>query len=88
MSRCENHPIDRQPLRNPFRSEQDAFRLLLIVGGAVLGIVVAATLGGPWVGVPVAVLLGAMATRATYRWLRGALGQREETGEEDPRADA
>lgn len=65
-------------MRNPFRSEQDAFRLLLIIGAAVLGIVVAATLGGPWVGVPVAVILGAVATRATYRWLREALGEREE----------
>lgn len=64
-----------EPLRNPFRSEADAFRLLLIVGGAVLAVVVAATLGGPWVGGPVALLLLVIGTRATYRWLRRAMGE-------------
>ena len=57
-------------LRNPFRSEADAFRLLLIIGAAVVAITLAGVLGGPWVGVPVAVLLIGAGIRAAYRWLR------------------
>lgn len=66
-----------RPLRNPFRSEQDAFRLLVIVGGAVAAIVLAATLGGPWVGVPVAAVLIAAGLRASARWLRRAIAERD-----------
>jgi hypothetical protein len=61
------------PLRNPFRSEADAFRLLVIVGVSVAAIVAAAALGGPWLGVPVAVILIAAGIRASYRWLRRSL---------------
>lgn len=70
-----------EPLRNPFRSEADAFRLLLIVGAAVLAVVLAATLGGPWVGGPVALVLLAVGARATYRWLRRAMAEPEADAE-------
>ncbi len=64
-----------EALRNPFRSERDAFRLLVIVGVSVAAIVLAAAIGGPWVGVPVALLLLAAAARASYRWLRVSLAE-------------
>jgi hypothetical protein len=60
-------------LRNPFRSEADAFRLLVIIGVSVAAIAAAAVLGGPWLGVPLAVILIAVGTRASYRWLRHSI---------------
>ncbi len=69
---------EQKALRNPFRSEQDAFRLLVLVGASVLAIVVAGVLGGPWLGVPVALLLLAAASRASFRWLRQSLQEPEE----------
>ena len=71
--------VDKR-LRNPFRSEADAFRLLIIVGLAVLAVVVAAAIGGAWLGVPVAVVLLFLGGRASYRWLRLALSSPEGLG--------
>lgn len=65
--------MDDRPLRNPFRSEADAFRLLVIIGIAVGVVVIAASIGGAWLGFPVAVLLLAVGTRACFRWLRQSL---------------
>lgn len=70
-------------LRNPFRSEADAFRLLLIIGAGVLSVVVAAAIAGAWLAVPVAVVLLALAARASYRWLQRALA----AGELEPDRD-
>lgn len=77
------------PLRNPFRSEADAFRLLVIIGASVAAIAAAAALGGPWLGLPVAVILIAAGMRASYRWLRRSLeapatGEAPPDGEEAP----
>jgi hypothetical protein len=70
-----------KPWRNPFRSEADAFRLLVIIAVSVGAVVIAAKLGGVWAGVPVALILLALATRATLRWLKVAVGERDaETG--------
>ena len=50
-------------MSNPFRSEAQAFRLVLVTVGAFAVIAVASLLGGAWVGVPVwALLTGAAAT--------------------------
>jgi len=50
-------------VRNPFRSEAEAFRFVLMTVGAFAAIAVASLLGGAWVGVPVwAVLTAATAT--------------------------
>lgn len=77
--------MDDTRRRNPFRSEADAFRLLLIIGAAVVAITLAAVLGGPWVGVPAAVLLTAVGVRATYRWLREEIKSPEgDAGETSP----
>ena len=44
-------------MRNPFRSESDAFTfLLLVIGGAAL-VVVASVIAGWWVGLPVAIVV-------------------------------
>ena len=67
-------------LRNPFRSENDAFRLLVIMGVAIAIMVAAAKLGGPWVGIPVAVIVFGIGFRATWRWLRLAIAEREAEG--------
>ena len=40
-------------MRNPFRSEAEAFRFLLVTVGAFAAIAVASLVGGAWVGVPV-----------------------------------
>lgn len=75
-----------QRLRNPFRNEADAFRLLLIIGGGIAAVVVAALVGGAWLGVPVAAVLLALAARASYRWLRISLaaGDWEVERDEEP----
>lgn len=67
-----------RPLRNPFRSEADAFRLLGLIGAGVAAIVVAAVLGGALVGVPVAVILIGLAIRASFRWTRQQVGAPDE----------
>ncbi len=76
--------MEDEPLRNPFRSEADAFRLLVIMGGSVAAIVIAAAVGGPWLGVPVALILLAAGTRATYRWLKVSISSPDEDEEEAP----
>jgi hypothetical protein len=40
-------------MTNPFGSESDAYRFVLLTVGAFAAIAVASALGGPWVGVPV-----------------------------------
>jgi hypothetical protein len=68
-------------LRNPFRSEQDAFRLLVLIGLGVLAVVLTATLAGGWAGLAVALILLAIAARATFRWLRASVAERESVPE-------
>lgn len=46
-------------MRNPFRSEAEAFRFLLVTLGAFAAIALASLLGGAWVGVPVWAVLTA-----------------------------
>jgi hypothetical protein len=54
-------------LRNPLRSEAEAYRFLIVSILAAAVIVVASVLGGPWAGVPVAVVtIGAV----TWWYLR------------------
>jgi hypothetical protein len=48
-------------MRNPFRSEAEAFRFLLATIVAFAAIAVAALVGGTWYGVGVAILVGAVA---------------------------
>lgn len=74
-------------MRNPFRSEADAFRLLVLIGGGVLVIIVAGLLGGAAAGIPVALVLAAFAARATYRWIRLGLAPPDDPAAAQPPAD-
>lgn len=73
--------MEDSELRNPFRSEADAFRLLLLIGLGVLAVVLAAVAGGGWVGLGVAVVLLAIAGRATFRWLQASVAERDRAPE-------
>jgi len=53
-------------MRNPFRSESDAFFFLLLVIVSFALITVASALGGWWIGVPVAIL-ATLGVIAVYR---------------------
>ena len=58
-------------MRNPFRSEAEAFRLVLVTVAAFAAIAAASILGGAWVGVPVWAGLTAAATGFYLLWRRG-----------------
>ena len=58
-------------MRNPFRSETEAFHFLLVTVAAFAAITVASLLGGAWVGVPVWAVLTAAAA-SFYLVQRGA----------------
>lgn len=60
-------------IRNPFRSEADAFRVLMIaaVCGAVL--IAAGLLVGSWLGLVLGGIMAAFAARSVVGWLRAAL---------------
>lgn len=67
-------------MRNPFRSEADAFRVAMMIVGAGAVVIAATVLVGSWLGVVlglIAILIGAW---ATIGWLRVALGERDEDG--------
>jgi hypothetical protein len=63
-------PHAQKPRRNPFRSEQDAFRVLLYILAAALIIFLAATLISTWLGVVLAIIAVALGTIQTTIWLR------------------
>jgi GABA permease len=58
-------------MRNPFRSEAEAFRFLLVTVAAFAAIAAASLLGGAWVGVPVWAALTAAAATFYFRQQRG-----------------
>ena len=49
-------------MRNPLRSEAEAYRFLLVTVGAAAAIVVASVAGGPWWGTGVAIVVVAGVT--------------------------
>lgn len=70
--------MENDNLRNPFRNEADAFRLLVIVGIGAAPVVVLALLVGPIPALVLgAVLLGIAAWRSG-RWLRAMIETRQE----------
>ncbi len=71
-------------MRNPFRSEADAFRVAMMIVGAGVVVIAATVLVGSWLGVVlglIAILIGAW---ATIGWLRVALGERDEDPDRAP----
>ncbi|MFN2612009.1 MAG: hypothetical protein ABR536_01410 [Solirubrobacterales bacterium] len=64
--------------RNPFRSEADAFRLLLLVGGAALLVLATALLAGPKIAAVAGVVLVFFGLFHATRWIKQAISQPEE----------
>jgi hypothetical protein len=54
-------------VRNPLRSEAEAYRFLLVTVGAAAAIVVASVVGGPWWGTGVAILVVGAVVWAYFR---------------------
>lgn len=77
-------------MRNPFRSEADAFRILVMIIIAAAIVIAAAVLVAAWLGGVLAAIAVALGLRATVGWLRVGLSEREEDAPEEPpaRSDA
>lgn len=60
-------------MRNPFRSEADAFRLLVIVGVAAAGVIVVALVAGSLPGALVGLVLLCVGGVYAWRWTRAAV---------------
>jgi hypothetical protein len=71
-----------EPQRNPFRSEGDAFRLLITVVAAGALVVAVTVLTRPLVGALVGLVLVAVGLWRTWGWIRAWFGARGE-GSED-----
>lgn len=65
-------------MHNPLRSEQDAFRWLLVIGAAILSATVLTLLTGPVVGVVWTALLIGFGVGFGYRSARGSLSRNVE----------
>lgn len=70
-------------MRNPFRSEADAFRVLVIIVIAAAVVIAAAELIATWLGVTLALLAIALGLWQAVGWLRVGLGEREEEASEE-----
>lgn len=66
-------------MRNPFRNEADAFRILVMFIVAAAIVIAAAIVVGTWLGVILALAAIAAGIYATIGWLRVGLGERTET---------
>jgi hypothetical protein len=69
-------------MRNPFRNEADAFRVLVMILIAAAIVIAGAEIVGSWLGVVLALIAITIGIWATFGWLREALGEAE-----DPPAD-
>lgn len=72
-------------MRNPVRTEAEAFSFVIVVGLAALGVGIAAWLGGTWVGL--GVFLAVVGGIAAGIFLRSEPAQREPAIWERPRAE-
>lgn len=66
-------------MRNPFRSEADAFRVLVIIVVAAAIVIAAALLVGQWLGAVLGVVAITLGIWQMIGWLRVGLGEPEET---------
>ena len=74
---CEDQQMAEQQMRNPFQSEADAFRVLVIIVLAALIVIAAAVLISQTVGAILAVIAIAAGLWKSFGWLRVALGEPE-----------
>jgi hypothetical protein len=65
-------------MRNPFRNESDAFRVLVMILVAAAIVLAAAELVGSWLGVVLGLIAICAGIWATLGWLREALGENED----------
>jgi fatty acid desaturase len=77
-----SEPTARQP-RNPFRNEQDAFYLLIVVGVAVIAVALVSSQISVVLGAVLGAVLLALGIRASLRWIGAAVGARKGR-DEDP----
>lgn len=68
-------------MRNPFRSEADAFRILVMIVAVAAVVIAAAELVGSWLGVILGLIAIAAGLWATVGWLRVGLEERSESDE-------
>lgn len=64
-------------MRNPFRNEADAFRVLVMIVVAAAVVIAAAELVATWLGVLLAIAAIALGAYASFGWLRVGLGGNE-----------
>jgi hypothetical protein len=65
-------------MRNPFRNESDAFRVLVMILIGFGIVVAAAEIVGSWLGVTIALIGIAVGIYSAAGWLREGLGESEE----------
>lgn len=65
-------------MRNPFRSEADAFRVLVMIVVAAAIVIAGALLVGSWLGALLGLIAIVLGLKSTIGWLRVGLQEREE----------
>jgi hypothetical protein len=65
-------------MRNPFRNESDAFRVLVMIVVAAAAVIAAAELIGTWLGVILALVAISAGIYASIGWLRVGLGEADD----------
>lgn len=68
-------------MRNPFRNEADAFRVLVMIVAAAAVVIAATLLVGSWLGVILGLIAIGAGLWATVGWLRAGLAERSEADE-------
>ena len=70
-------------MRNPFRNEADAFRILVMIAVAAAIVIAATQLIAPWVGAVLGLVAVVLGLKATIGWLRVGLGEPAESPERE-----
>lgn len=65
-------------MRNPFRNEADAFRVLVMIVAVAVVVIAAAVLVGSWLGVLLGLVAIAFGIYSTVGWLRVGLAERDD----------
>lgn len=81
-----SEPAGEPEMRNPFRSEADAFRVLVIIVIAAGIVIAAALLVGSWLGAILGLIAIALGLKSTVGWLRVGLSEPKEEPEDDAEA--
>ena len=75
---CENWRVADSEMRNPFRSEADAFRLLMTFAIAGAIVIAAGLLVGSWLGLLFAGVFLLLGLRSAVGWLRLAMSDADQ----------